>query len=51
MPYSIYVLNETDMTISGGAILDGVTQGTGVHLVGRTITLNSNDWYPVAIRT
>lgn len=49
MPYSIYVLNETDMTISGGAILDGVTQGTGVHLVGRTITLNSNDWYPVAI--
>jgi hypothetical protein len=49
MAYNIYVLNETALTISGGAILDGITQGDGSHLVGRTITLNSNAWYPVAI--
>ncbi len=49
MGYRIYVLNETDLTISGGGILDGVTQGDGSHLVGRTITINSPSWYSVNI--
>ncbi len=37
------------MTISGGAQLDGITQGDGSHLEGVTITLNSNAWLPVEI--
>lgn len=49
MPYDIYLLDESDITISGGGQLDGVTQGDGSHLNGRTITLNTNDWYAVAI--
>lgn len=48
--YDIYVLDENDITISGGAQLDGVTQGDGSHLAGQTITLNTNGWQPVAIR-
>lgn len=47
--YSIYVLDESAMTIDG-AQLDGVTQGDGSHMVGATITLNSDAWQPVLIR-
>jgi hypothetical protein len=47
--YNIYVLDESLITISGGGQLDGVTQGSGVHLQGRTITLNSNAWQPITI--
>ncbi|MBO9449146.1 Hint domain-containing protein [Tropicibacter sp. R16_0] len=48
--YSIFTLGESQMTISGGGQLDGVTQGDGSHLVGLTITLNSNAWQEVQIR-
>lgn len=47
--YDIYVLGESQLSISGGAVLDGVTQGDGSHLIGRTITLNSKLWKPVSI--
>lgn len=47
--YDIFVLGESQLSISGGAILDGVSQGDGSHLVGRKITLNSNAWMPVSI--
>ena len=47
--YSIYVLGESQITISGGGQLDGVTQGDGSHLDGLTITLNSGAWAPVDI--
>lgn len=47
MPYDIYVLDESDITLSG-AVLDGVTQGDGSHMVGATMVL-SPDWYPVSI--
>lgn len=47
--YDLYILPESQMTISGGEQLDGVTQGDGSHLVGETITLNSNSWQSVAI--
>ncbi len=40
--YSIWVQDKDDVTISGGGQLDGVTQGDGSHLVGRTITLGGN---------
>ena len=48
--YSIFVLGESRITVSGGGQLDGVTQGDGSHLVGRTVTLNSNAWTEVQIR-
>lgn len=48
MSYTIYMLSEGQMTISG-AVLDGVTQGDGSHMVGATITLNSNVWQGVEI--
>ena len=47
--YSIFVLEETRITVSGGGQLDGVTQGDGSHLVGRTITLDAPDWIEVAV--
>lgn len=47
--YSIYVLGESQITISGGGQLDGVTQGDGSHLNGLTITLNSRAWVPIEI--
>lgn len=48
MSYTIYVLPEDQMTISG-AVLDGVSQGDGSHMVGATITLDSDNWVPVEI--
>ncbi|WP_317055510.1 Hint domain-containing protein [Roseovarius rhodophyticola] len=39
--YTIAILPESDVTISGGTILDGVTQGDGSHLVGAFITLGN----------
>jgi len=46
--YTIYVLDESDATISG-AVLDGVTQGDGSHLVGATITVNAPNWTAINI--
>ena len=48
MPYDIYVLGESDLTIVGG-VLDGVSQGDGSHLNGATITLNSGAWTAISI--
>ncbi|MEQ3711686.1 MAG: Hint domain-containing protein [Tateyamaria sp.] len=47
--YDIYVLDESDITLSDGAILDGVNQGDGSHLLGIEITLNDNAWRPISI--
>ncbi|WP_050528911.1 Hint domain-containing protein [Pseudaestuariivita atlantica] len=50
--YSIYVLDESDVTItgtSGGNGLDGVTQGDGSHLVGATITINTPNWTEIFV--
>lgn len=41
---SVWMLEESNITISGGAILDGITQGDGSHLVGNTITLDAPLW-------
>lgn len=46
---SVWMLEEANITISGGVGLDGITQGDGSHLLGRTITLNSNDWLETRI--
>ena len=47
--YNIYALGESQLTISDGGQLDGVTQGDGSHLDGLTITLNSGTWTPITI--
>jgi len=47
--YTIYQLDEGDMTISGGEQLDGITGGNGSHLVGETITFNTTNWTGINI--
>lgn len=47
--YSIFTLGESQITISGGGQLDGVTQGSGVHLQDLQITLVSDAWEEVQI--
>lgn len=42
--YSVWMLEKSNISVSGGGTLDGVTQGTGVHLIGSTITLLNRDW-------
>lgn len=37
---SVWILNKSNITVSGGGSLDGVTRGDGLHLLGCTITLN-----------
>ncbi|HEY9038394.1 MAG TPA: Hint domain-containing protein [Roseovarius sp.] len=46
---TIYTLGESQISISGGGQLSGITQGDGTHLAGRTITLNSNDWEAIDV--
>ncbi|MGA9254461.1 MAG: Hint domain-containing protein [Roseobacter sp.] len=48
--YSIWALGESEISISGGGQLDGVTQGDGSHLVGLFITLESNSYEEINIR-
>lgn len=53
--YTIFVIGEDDITLSGGAILDGVSQGDGSHLVADpgdppiTLTINNRNWQPLKI--
>lgn len=46
---TIYVLGESQITISSGGQLSGFTQGDGSHLNGLTITLNSDNWEAVDV--
>lgn len=47
--YSIWVLGESDISISGGLTLDGITGGDGSHLAGQTLTLNNSFDTQIAI--
>jgi hypothetical protein len=58
MPYTIFMLPEAFITVTGtngGSGLDGVSQGSGVHLApsgtspGATITLTSKAWEEIEI--
>jgi hypothetical protein len=42
--YSVWALGASNITVSGGKSLSGVTQGDGTHLVGETIRLDSRAW-------
>ncbi len=48
--YSIWALGESHVSVSGGGQLDGVTQGDGSHLMGLSLTLNSNSWEELDFR-
>jgi len=48
--YSVWMLEASNITVSGGQSLSGVTQGDGSHLVGETIRLDTNDWLETDIR-
>jgi hypothetical protein len=39
--YTVWMVDKNNVSVSGGGSLDGVTQGTGTHLVGQTITINT----------
>jgi hypothetical protein len=47
--FELYTIEESELTISNGSVLSGFSQGTGVHLLGETITLNSNDFQVVTV--
>ncbi len=47
---TIYVLGESQLSVSGGGELSGYTQGDGSHLNGKTITLNSNAWESIDVK-
>ncbi|PPB80720.1 Hint domain-containing protein [Albidovulum inexpectatum] len=47
--YNLWILGESNISVSGGKTLDGITQGDGSHLVGETITLNAPNWEKVQI--
>jgi len=46
---TIYTLEVSNITISGGEQLSGITQGNGSHLLGETITLNNNSFTTVDV--
>jgi len=46
---TLFTLEASNITVSGGESLSGITQGDGGHLLGNTITLGSNDWATVDI--
>lgn len=47
--FTVYTLGASQISISGGAVLSGFSQGDGSHLMGETITLNSNAWEQVSV--
>lgn len=46
---TLYTLEASDITISGGASLSGITQGNGSQLMGQSITLGTNAWKTVDV--
>ncbi|MEL7301524.1 MAG: Hint domain-containing protein [Pseudomonadota bacterium] len=47
--YTIYVLDEGDLTVSLPNGLDGQTQGDGSHMDGQTLTINTPNWIPIEV--
>ncbi|MEM1021673.1 MAG: Hint domain-containing protein [Pseudomonadota bacterium] len=48
--FTIAVLPESQVSLTGGTILDGVTQGDGSHLVGEFLTLGTGSFERLDIR-
>ncbi len=49
MAYSIFTLEASNITISDSGSLNGVNQGNGSQLAGKTITLDNNAWVEMFI--
>jgi hypothetical protein len=47
--YSIWVLGESNISLTGGVGLDGVTQGDGSHLVGEFLTITATNFTEILI--
>ena len=48
--YNVWMLEASNITVSGGQSLGNFSQGDGSHLVGETIRLDTNDWRETFIR-
>lgn len=48
--YSFWAIGDSQISVSGGGQLSGISQGDGSHLVGLNITLNSYDFEEIDIR-
>lgn len=48
--FSVWMLEASNITVSGGKSLSGLTQGNGSHLRGATIRLDSNSWLETFIK-
>lgn len=48
--HSVWMLAASQVGISDGGSLSGITQGDGSHLVGQDITLNAGDWQELRVR-
>lgn len=46
---SVYILGAGSIAVSGGEELSGFNQGSGIHLVGETITLLNNNWIEASV--
>ncbi len=47
--YSFWLLGESQISLTGGVSLDGITQGDGSHLVGESLTINSKNFEEVFV--
>lgn len=47
--YTIYALGESNISITPSGQLDGVNQGTGEHLDGLTITIDTPNWEAISV--
>jgi len=48
--FTVWMLEASNITISEGGSLDGITLGDASHLVGQTIRLDDNDWLETFIK-
>ena len=46
---TIYALGKSNISVSGGGSLSGISQGDGSHMLGRTITLDNNSWEAISV--
>lgn len=47
--YTVYALGAANVSVSGGGVLSGFSQGDGSHLLGHTLTLNAPNWQAVSV--
>lgn len=48
--YSVWMLEASNISLSGGVSLSGITQGDGSNLVGATLRLENNQWVETFLR-